>query len=213
MLVDVFPLFGLTISTPRLELRLPREEELADLADLAGQGVHRPGERPFLTPWTDGTHADRARFVLRSHWHALAGWEPEAWQLSLGVFHDGRPLGIVTLHARDFAVTREVTTWSWLGLDHHGFGYGTEARTALLTLAFDHLGATDAVSEVFQDNIASQSVSRKLGYEHDGTSIGARDGEALVSDRLRLTVARWRDRDHPAVTVTGLDRCRSFFGL
>jgi hypothetical protein len=34
--------------------RLPREEELATLAQLAGVGVHRPGERPFLTPWTDG---------------------------------------------------------------------------------------------------------------------------------------------------------------
>jgi hypothetical protein len=50
VLVDVFPLFGLTISTPRLELRLPREEELAELADLAGQGVHPPGDRPVLTP-------------------------------------------------------------------------------------------------------------------------------------------------------------------
>jgi len=213
VLVDVFPLFGLTISTPRLELRLPREEELAELADLAGQGVHRPGERPFLTPWTDGTHADRARMVLRGHWHALAGWEPDAWQLSTGVFRDGQPLGIVTLHARDFAVARQVNTWSWLGLDHHGQGYGTEARAGLLSLAFDHLGATDALSGAFRDNIASQSVSRKLGYEPDGITIDARDGEALVSDRLRLTATRWRSLDRPAVIITGLDRCRSAFGL
>ena len=32
------------------------------------------------------------------------------------------------------------------------------------TLAFDHLGAQAALTEVFQDNHASQGVSRKLGY-------------------------------------------------
>ena len=44
----------------------------------------------------------------------------------------------------------------------------------MLALAFEHLGAEAAVSEVFQDNHASQAVSRKLGYEHDGISRDAR---------------------------------------
>ena len=43
-------------------------------------------------------------------------------------------------------MNREVMTSSWLGVAHQGQGYGTEARTALLTLAFDHLGATDATT-------------------------------------------------------------------
>ena len=81
MLADLWPLFGLTVVTPRLRLCLPHEEELAALADLAGRGVHPPGERPFLTPWTDGTPADRARAVLRGHWHQLAAWDAAAWEL------------------------------------------------------------------------------------------------------------------------------------
>lgn len=213
MLADLWPLYGLTIVTPQLRLRLPREEELAELADLAGRGVHAPGERPFLTPWTDGTYADRARSVLRAHWNRLASWEVAAWQLGLGVFRDGEPIGVVTLRARNFPVVRQVTTSAWLGVEHQGRGFGTEARVGLLTLAFDHLGATAAMTEVFQDNHSSQGVSRKLGYEHDGISVDARDGEAVVSDRLRLTLRRWRQLTRPAVPVEGLDGCRAWFGL
>jgi RimJ/RimL family protein N-acetyltransferase len=215
MLADLWPQFGITVVTPRLELRLPREDELAELADLAGRGVHPPGERPFLTQWTDGTHGDRARFVLREHWRQLATWEMTAWSLGFGVFHAGEPIGQVELRAQDFpvAVARQVYTSSWLGLAHHGQGYGTEARIGLLTLAFEHLGAEAALSEVFQDNHASQGVSRKLGYQPDGISVDARDGEAVVSDRLRLTRQRWHEQPRPAVTVTGVDACRSAFGL
>ncbi|MGZ6798081.1 MAG: GNAT family N-acetyltransferase, partial [Nocardioidaceae bacterium] len=75
-------------------------------------------------------------------------------------------------------------------LRHHGQGIGTEARTGLLTLAFDHLSAEAALTEVFRDNHASQAVSRKLGCQADGRSRDARGTEVLVSDRLRLT----RDR-------------------
>ncbi|MGZ4582146.1 MAG: GNAT family N-acetyltransferase, partial [Nocardioidaceae bacterium] len=104
------------------------------------------------------------RFVLREHWSQLAGWTPMNWRLGLGVFApDGEPLGMVTLRARDFPVVREVTTSSWLGLRHHGQGIGTEARTGLLTLAFDHLSAEAALTEVFRDNHASQAVSRQAG--------------------------------------------------
>lgn len=213
MLADLWPQYGLTITTPRLELRLPHEAELAELAHLAGTGVHRPGERPFLTPWTEGSYEDRARAVLQGHWHTLAAWQVQSWQLELAVFRSGEPIGMVNLRARDFPVVREVTTSAWLGLEYQRKGYGTEARAGLLTLAFDHLGANAARTEVFPDNHASQGVSRKLGYEPDGISVDARGSEALVSDRLRLTRQRWAQQQRPAVTVDGVRGCRPLFGL
>jgi RimJ/RimL family protein N-acetyltransferase len=213
VLAELWPLYRLTLVTARLELRLPREEELGRLAHLAGNGVHRADERPFLTPWTDGGYEDRARSVLQGHWGQLSGWSVAAWRLGLGVFRDGEPLGIVTLRARDFLVTRQVTTSSWLGIAHQGKGYGTEARIGLLTLAFDHLGADAALTEVFQDNHSSQAVSRKLGYAPDGISVDARDGEPVISDRLRLTRQRWSEQQHSAVTVQGVEACRAEFGL
>lgn len=213
MLSDFWPLFGLTVRTPRLELRLPRDHELADLAALAARGVHHPEERPFLTPWTAGDPQDRARFVLQEHWRQLGTWSAGAWRLGFGVFLDGQPLGIVTLRARDFPVVREVTTASWLGLEHQRKGYGTEARAGLLTLAFDRLDAAAARTEVFQDNHSSQGVSRRLGYEPDGISRDARGDEVLVSDRLRLTRQKWQAQPRTDYDVTGFDACRAAFGL
>jgi len=213
VLADLWPTYRLRITTPRVQLRLPDESELAELAALAGRGIHAPSERPFLTPWTDGTAEDRARSVLRGYWGQLSSWDVDDWRLGLGVFAtDGQPLGMVTLRARDFRVVREVTTSSWLGLEHQRQGFGTQARLGLLVLAFDHLGAEAALTEVFQDNAASQGVSRRLGYEPDGISRDARGGEVLVSDRLRLRRSTWDGREHAGVVVAGVDACAALFG-
>lgn len=209
MLTTHWPLRQLRLITERLVLRLPTEHELADLAELAASGIHEPGERPFLTPWTDLEPAKRAQWVMQGHWSGLGSWSPDDWGLDLAVFRDGVPIGMVTLAAKQFAVLREVRSSSWFGLAHHGQGYGTEARTALLHLAFAELGAEAATSEVFQDNHGSQAVSRKLGYKPDGISRDVLHGEVVVSDRLRLTRADWRPH---AVQVEGLEQCRSFFG-
>jgi RimJ/RimL family protein N-acetyltransferase len=211
VLSDHWPLRRLRLTTERLELRLPDEEELAALADVAADGVHEPGERPFLTPWTDQSPARRAQYVLQGHWSGLGAWSPDDWALGLGVFRDEVPVGIVTLRARDFAVLREVKTSSWLGLRHHGQGLGTEARSALLHLAFDGLDAEAALTEVFQDNGGSQGVSRKLGYKPDGISRDVLHGKPVISDRLRLTRADWAESGRLPVQVSGLDACRSFF--
>jgi RimJ/RimL family protein N-acetyltransferase len=213
VLGNLWPTYLLRITTPRLELRLPHDVELAKLAALAGQGVHAPSERPFLTPWTEGTAEDRAQFVLREHWGQLSRWAVGDWRLGLGVFtFTGEPLGVVTLRARDFPVVREVTTSSWLGLRHHRHGFGTEARLGVLTLAFDYLAAEAAVTEVFQDNHASQGVSRKLGYEPDGISRDARGSEVLVSDRLRLSRSGWADVRRSGIEIDGIETCRHMFG-
>jgi RimJ/RimL family protein N-acetyltransferase len=212
VLVDLWPTFGLRITTQRLQLRVPSDGELVELAELAGDGVHAASDRPFLTPWTDGSPADRARFVLREHWANLAGWSVGDWVLGLGVFtHAGQPLGMVALRAKDFPVVREVKSSSWLGLAHQGRGYGTEARLGLLELAFGRLDAQAAVTEVFQDNHASQRVSRKLGYRPDGISRDARGAEVVISDRLRLTRDGWLALPRPHIEVEGVEACRYMF--
>ncbi|WP_152360332.1 GNAT family N-acetyltransferase [Microlunatus speluncae] len=212
MISDIWPVYRLQITTDRLMLRLPNEQELAEVAEVAGAGVHHASERPFLTPWTEGSARDRALAVVRGHWGQLADWAADRWGLGLGVFVDGRPIGMVSLRARDFRVVREVTTSSWLGLPYQAKGFGTEARIGLLTLAFDFLRAEAALTEVFQDNYSSQGVSRKLGYEPDGVSRDARGDEVLISDRLRLTRQNWIRSAHPRAAVAGFEACHPCFG-
>ena len=51
-LVRHWPLFGLRITTPRLEIRVPTDEDFPGLIATVDAGIHDPSERPFLVPWT-----------------------------------------------------------------------------------------------------------------------------------------------------------------
>ena len=46
-LSEVWPLFSLRITTPRLELRPVRDEDLPGVIDAALSGIHDPGVMPF----------------------------------------------------------------------------------------------------------------------------------------------------------------------
>lgn len=66
---DYWPLAQLKLATSRLELRVPNDEELSELARVAASGVHELGEQPFLTPWTDLPPRERALHVMQQHWN------------------------------------------------------------------------------------------------------------------------------------------------
>ncbi|GAA1405915.1 hypothetical protein AUR04nite_16520 [Glutamicibacter uratoxydans] len=208
---DYWPLADLQLRTKRLTLLVPTGAQLLEVAAVAARGVHRPGEHPFLTPWTELPAEQRARHVLQQHWSRAGAWSPQRWALEFAVYRQDEPLGMAVLKATDFAVTREVKTESWLGLEHQGQGYGTEARSALLHLAFTGLGAEYALTEVFRDNAASQAVSKKLGYRKDGISRDVLHGQAVISDRLRLAAAGFAAVDAPAASIHGLVQCLPFF--
>lgn len=207
-----WPLFDLRLRTERLELRLPTDGELEELVEVAARGVHAPDEMPFQVPWTRQTQPDLGRSFLQFHWGRRAAWSSNEWSLELGVFRDGEPIGAQGLMGTAFGVSRTVRSGSWLGLEHHGRGFGTEMRVAVLALAFDHLGAVRAESGYLDGNHASTGVSRKVGYQADGTRIHVVEGWRRVEQRLSIDVDAWRSVPRPAVEVTGLDACREMFG-
>ncbi|MFJ9776417.1 GNAT family N-acetyltransferase [Kitasatospora sp. NPDC101157] len=212
MITDYWPLAGLRVTTPRLELRVPTQDELGEVADLAARGVHLPAERPFLTPWGELPPAERARHVLQMHWRRMGRWTAQRWALDLVAFHQGQPVGVQDMRAEEFAVRREITSGSWIGLEHQGRGLGTEMRAAMLHLAFAELDAVSATSLSFTDNHSSLAVSRKLGYRPDGISRDVLDGRVVETQRLRLSRDHWQGPPVP-VTVTGLTpTCRTLFG-
>ena len=100
MLIENWPLLGLGLITPRLELRLPVGEELSDLADLAAEGMHLPGGRPFLVSWPGLPPKERARALMQRHWRHRADWSVGEWSLDLAVFADGQVVGQQDISAR-----------------------------------------------------------------------------------------------------------------
>ena len=208
-----WPLAGLRVLTPRLELRLPSDADLDELASVAAAGVHDPVIQPFAVGWTDASPAERARSTMQYQWQQRASWQPGNWTLDLAVVHAGTVVGTQGISGRDYAVTREVHTGSWLGLAHHGKGIGTEMRAAVLHLAFAGLGAEYANSGAFEDNNASRAVSRKLGYQPDGIERRSRRGQPATVLRLRLDRPTWEATHTLPVTITGLEACLPMFGL
>jgi RimJ/RimL family protein N-acetyltransferase len=206
-----WPLFDLRLRTPRLELRLPTDDDLLALAALAKGGVHDLGETPFLVPWDEGPSPAFERQFLLYWWRTRGDWSPDRWTLGLAVLADGVPIGVQDVSAEAFASRRSVNTGSWLGRAHQGRGYGTEMRAAVLWLAFEELGALAAESGYHAHNAASARVSRKLGYAPNGERLVAPRGEPLRMLLVRVTPETWR-RDLVPVTVEGMEACRGLFG-
>ena len=179
---------------------------------LSTEGVHDPSVMPFTVPWSDLPPAERACSVMQYHWRTLGNWTAQAWDLALAVFLGGVVVGAQGIGARDFAIVREVSTGSWLGLRYQGQGIGTEMRAAVLHLAFAGLNAESAITSAMTDNLASAAVSRKLGYLPNGLGRRRiRDG-AGYEQRFVIDRTRWEQFRTVPVEIDGLAPCLPHFG-
>lgn len=187
--MNLEPLYGLRVRTPRLELRLPTEAELVELYEVAAAGIHPPEEMPFAVPWTDDLTLES--FLGYYRWQRES-WRPESWSLELGTWADGILSGVRAVHAEDFAATRVVGTGSWLGSRFQGQGVGTEMRTGVVELAFRELGAAAVTSSAFEASAASRGVP-------------------MPHLQLRLERDEWRGAPFP-VEVEDAAACLPLFG-
>ena len=127
------------------------------------------------------------------------------WRLYFVVVVEGDAVGMQDVVGVDFAIHASATTFSWLSPEMRGRGMGREMRSAALHLAFDGLLAREATSEAFTDNQASNSVSRALGYEPNGTGWATRRGEAALLQRWRLTREQWEQHRREGVELDGVE--------
>jgi RimJ/RimL family protein N-acetyltransferase len=208
-----WPIFGLRIRSEHLVLRLPTDDDLIALLDLAKAGIHPPDEMPFGVAWSVVEGAAFDQDFVAHHWSSRGSWSVDDWRLNLLVEADGRPIGSQSVWGREFPIHRTVDTGSWLGRTFQGRGLGREMRSAVLSFAFDGLGARFATSSAFLDNAASNAVSRSLGYEENGRGSLAPQGVARETQLFRMSAETWRSRPRPPVEIEGLDACREMFGL
>ncbi|MEP6639382.1 MAG: GNAT family protein [Chloroflexota bacterium] len=212
-LTDAWPLFGLRLRTERLLLRMPTDEDLVGLLELAKAGIHEPGTMPFGIAWTAAPSPDFDRGFMQHHWRTRGAFTPDQWYLNLMVEWDGEPVGAQSVDATEFAVHRTIHTGSWLGRAYQGRGLGKEMRAAVLGFAFDGLGARVAETSAFLDNGPSNGVSRALGYEENGLGSLAPEGVSRVTQKFRMTDNVWRSRPRPPLSVEGLEACRDMLGV
>ena len=221
-LTALYPPAGLVIHTPRLILRTPESDAVIErLADAAADGIHEPGWQPFSVDWSNGTREEVRRAVASNVWRVRSeplGYpqvdHPSSWELLFAVrLRDSpeEPFGQVKLFADRYPALRTVSTGSWFTRSAQGHGYGTEARKALLSLAFDGLGAHRAESVAMHDNIASQTVSLRCGYRFTHSYMTVRERKVR---RYVLTREDWAAREQRMdVTWEGLDPVLSLIGV
>lgn len=206
---DVWPLFDLTITSPRLQMRIVRDQDLPGIVSAALDGIHDPAVMPFSVPWTDADPGEMARGMARHQWELRAGIRPDHWTLNFTVMLDGVPIGTQSVGAYAFSSTRTVNSGSWLTAAQQGKGYGKEMRSAALLFAFDHLGAEVAESSAAVWNQASLGVSRSLGYRLGATrTIEPRPGHPDELQEVRLLAAEF-NRPGWDIGVEGFDAVRA----
>jgi RimJ/RimL family protein N-acetyltransferase len=208
-----WPLFQLRLSTARLELRPPNDDEIADLARIARLGIHGEDVMPFANGWTDYPEHEFGRRFAQYFWSQRASWSVDAWALPFAVFVDGEPVGVQQLTAECFPVLRTVGTGSWLALAHQRRGIGAEMRSAVLHFAFTALDADAAISGAYVYNGGSIGVSRKLGYAPNGTRRDVVRGAPEDALLFLLSRDRWRATGRSEVAVDGFEACAALFGL
>ena len=210
-----WPLFDVRIISRKLVLRLPTDEDISDLIEVARRGIHDPEMMPFASPWTDQPSPKLEKSFYQWHWGGRAGWETDDWRFGLAVFLNDQPIGAQDVSAKSFAKLKTVSSGSWLGKEFQGRGLGKQMRAAMLHFAFEGLGAEAAESEAWETNAASIGVSTSLGYERNGFTRrpDPRGGPGYRTGlRFRITRERWEQTPRPEVRIEGLGGCLDMFG-
>ena len=101
-----WPRFDIRLTTPDLELRHLTEVDLGSLAAIFPEDVELD---PSFTTYDGLDPTGNGRVgVYQTYWRGRAGWRPESWALSFGVFRDGELVGYQGLEGDDFSTLRTV---------------------------------------------------------------------------------------------------------
>lgn len=172
---------------------------------------------PFADGWSALPSPERERALLRRHWSNRVNFDTDNWCLSVVVVLDDTVIGCQEVSAEKFMLRRVTqSARSWIGREYQSRGFGKEARAAALRLMFDGLGAHAAVTGVFSNNLISQRLVERLGYERNGRDVAVTGtGGAIDVLKYRLTKARWAETSRAMydVEIEGLEPCLPFFGL
>lgn len=139
------------IETPRLILRPLRAGDEPDFLALAG-------EWDVARMTSDIPHP-----LLPSH--ARAWLKPNGSDVRFAIELHGRMIGSAGYFRRRSGVAE---VGFWLGRDHWGYGFATEAAGAVIKYGFGVDGYASFSSAHFSDNPASGRVLKKLGFEPVG---------------------------------------------
>ncbi len=167
------------LETERLTLRRPTLADVKAITHLANNRRIAENTRRLPHPYLQE--------------HAVEFVRAKATDSSETVFlieHNYSPIGMVGI---DRGEPDAPELGYWLGVDHWGRGFGTEAARAAIDLFFEEFDAEHLVSGARVANPASRNILEKCGFQWCGVELHRFEalGYSTPVDRFRLTRSVW----------------------
>lgn len=155
------------ITTRRLVLRPLGLGDADAIRDLGGRDFEvARWMTSFPWPYEDGAAEAFVRSVTTREMQQGVG----VFAITLG----GILIGVVSIEAPGDlpeALPDCPTIGYWLGRPFHGFGYGREAAHAVVEWGFANHTCEAIAARVFEDNVPSRQLLRKLGFRPFGKTV------------------------------------------
>lgn len=177
---DVF-----TLETSRLFLRWPKAADIPALVLQAGDARVSRDHAVLAHPYK---REDGEQFVAFAR-----GVNAEGNDLHLAIAKRGAPdklIGCVGLRTRP---NGDVSIGYWLGVEHWGQGFATEAAQAILDAVFLYTELDSVIAEVRVTNEASRRVLARCGFQYEGSGMVERPAfnDVVAADCYRITRSLW----------------------
>jgi RimJ/RimL family protein N-acetyltransferase len=167
------------LETERLTLRRPTLADVKAITRLANDRRIAENTRRLPHPYV---HEHAVQFV-----NAQADFGRETVFL---VERDYQPVGMVGV---DWPQPDTPELGYWLGVEHWGQGFATEAARAVIDFTFEEFDVDHLISGARVANPASRNVLEKCGFQWSGVELHRFEalGSSTPVDRFRLTRTVW----------------------
>jgi RimJ/RimL family protein N-acetyltransferase len=167
------------LETERLMLRKPTLADVKAITHLANDRRIAENSRRLPHPYS---HDHAVHFV-----NAQADAGP---QTAFLIERDYQPLGMVGI---DWRQPDAPELGYWLGVEHWGQGFATEAARAVIDFTFEEFDIEHLISGARVANPASRNVLEKCGFQWSGVELHRFEalGSSTPVDRFRLSRTVW----------------------
>ena len=172
------------LETERLSLRRPTLADVKAIAHLANDRRIAENTRGLPHPYLQ----DHAVEFVRAN---AAGSGDTVFLIE----HNYSPIGMVGI---DHSETDAPELGYWLGVEHWGRGFGTEAARAAIDYFFEEFCGEHLFAGARVANPASRNILEKCGFQWCGVELHRFEalGSSTPVDRFRLTRGVWSSLKH-----------------
>ena len=167
------------LETERLLLRRPTLADVKAIAGLANDRRIAENTRRLPYPYLQDHAVDFVRAI------AEIGRE-----IAFLIEHNFVPIGMVGIN---FGTREMPEIGYWLGVDHWGQGFGTEAARAVIDFFFEEHAHEQLYAGARVANPASRNILEKCGFQWSGVELHRFEalGSSTPVDRFRLSRGVW----------------------